>query len=187
MSVADERRLKLWPHLRNVARLENYIRDHANQKCEMLNLRVGLFAGQRYRLGLLPLLVPRLKTHLVPWVANGSTSLPIIAGSDIGNAFSQAAASPQQISYRSYNIVGPDVPTAREVISYLNEEYGIPKPHFNVPFSIAYLFARTMKLIDPIVPWEPLVTRSIIHLLEETSATNERAHIDLGFTAKVHW
>ncbi len=44
-----------------------------------------------------------------------------------------------------------------------------------------------MELIDPLVPWEPLVTRSIIHLLEETGATNERASSMLGYVPKVHW
>jgi hypothetical protein len=44
-----------------------------------------------------------------------------------------------------------------------------------------------MELLDPIVPWEPLVTRSIIHLLEETGATNDQANSMLGYEPKTHW
>jgi len=44
-----------------------------------------------------------------------------------------------------------------------------------------------MELLDPLVPWEPLVTRSIIHLLEETGASNARATELLGYQPKVHW
>ena len=187
MSKADECHLKLWPHMQNVARLENYMRSRADQGCTMVSLRVGLFAGRRYGIGLLPLLVPRLKTHLVPWVKGGKTSLPIIAGDDIGEAFALAAIAPDLNGYQGFNVVGPTIPTAREVITFLNQEYKLPKPHFGVPFFIAYIFARTMELIDPVVPWEPLVTRSIIHLLEETGATNERASTMLGYEPKVHW
>jgi len=187
ISQADERRLKLWPHMRNVARLENYVRDKADRGCTMVTLRVGLFAGRRYGVGLLPLLAPRLKTHLVPWVKGGKTGMPITAGEDIGEAFSLAATAPNISGYQGFNVVGPTVPTAREVITFLNKEYKLPKPHFGVPFFIAYTFARTMELLDPIVPWEPLVTRSIIHLLEETGATNDQASSMLGYEPKIHW
>ena len=187
MSHADERRLALWPHMRNEARLENYMRKHSNHNCTMVTLRVGLFAGRRYGLGLLPLLTPRLKTHLVPWVKGGKTGMPITGGDDIGRAFVLASIAPNLNGYQGFNIVGPTIPSAREVITFLHDEYKLPKPHFGVPFPIAYIFARTMELIDPLVPWEPLVTRSIIHLLEETGATNERANSMLGYVPKVHW
>ncbi|HHH42674.1 MAG TPA: NAD(P)-dependent oxidoreductase [Gammaproteobacteria bacterium] len=187
MSQADERRLALWPHMRNVARIEGYMRDHATQGCTMISLRTGLFAGRRYGIGLLSLLVPRLKTHLVPWVKGGSTGMPIIAGQDIGAAFACAATANDLQAYQGFNILGPSVPTAREVIGFLSETWGLPRPHFSVPFALAYPFARAMELLDPLVPWEPLVTRSIIHLLEETGATNARATELLGYQPRVHW
>lgn len=155
MSQAEEHRLKFWPHMRNEAKLENYMRDHADRDCAMVSLRVGLFAGRRYGLGLLPLLAPRLKTHLVPWVNGGKTGMPITAGDDIGQAFALAATATGLNGYQGFNIVGPSVPTTREVISFLSHEFQLPKPHFGVPFLLAYPFARTMELIDPIVPWEP--------------------------------
>ncbi|VAW79005.1 hypothetical protein MNBD_GAMMA15-1533 [hydrothermal vent metagenome] len=187
MSVADERRLKLWPHMRNVARIERYMRERAEQDCTMISLRTGLFAGKRYGIGLLSLLTPRLKTHLVPWVKGGKTGMPIIAGEDIGTAFALASTATGLKGYRGINIIGTSVPTAREVITFLNEAYQLPKPHFGVPFAIAYIFARSMELLDPVVPWEPLVTRSIIHLLEETNVNNTRASELLGYHPKVHW
>ncbi len=187
MGRADENRLTLWPHMRNVARLENIMRDRANRGCTMISLRTGLFAGRRYGIGLLSLLVPRLKTHLVPWVRGGNTGMPVIAGEDIGEAFALTATAEGLEGYQGFNIVGPTVPTAREVIGFLNEAYQLPKPHFSVPFTIAYPFAHSMELLDPIVPWEPLVTRSIIHLLEETGANNTHATEQLGYQPKIHW
>lgn len=178
---------QFWPHLCNVIAIENALRNHANTAFQAVNLRLGIFSGQRYALGLLPILVPRLKTHLVPWVAGGRTSLPLIDGRDIGQAFALAATADNLGSYEGFNIVGPDVPRVREVIAFLHDEYGLPLPHFSVPFPGAYAFAWLMEQIDPVVPWEPLVTRSIIHLMEETSVNNDKAASMLGYQPVHNW
>ena len=73
-----------WPHLCSVVAIEDALRAAATSTFKVVNLRLGIFAGKRYALGLLPILVPRLKTHLVPWVGGGRTSLPITDGRDIG-------------------------------------------------------------------------------------------------------
>lgn len=177
----------LWPHLCNVVTIENVLRDAASRTFQVVNLRLGIFAGQRYALGLLPILMPRLKTHLVPWVAGGKTGLPVIDGRDIGQAFARAALAEGLEDYEGFNIVGPVVPTVRQVITFLHEEYGLPLPHFSVPFALAYPFAWLMEKLDPVVPWEPLVTRSIIHLMEETGADNDNAAQRLGYHPVHSW
>lgn len=177
----------LWPHLCNVVRVEDALREAASPDFQVVNLRLGIFAGRRYALGILPILAPRLKTHLVPWVAGGHTSLPIIDGRDIGQAFACAVTAERLADYEGFNIVGAEIPTMREIIHFLHDEYGLPKPHFSVPFSIAYPFAWLMEKLDPIVPWEPLITRSIIHLLEETSTDNAKAEHLLGYRPSHPW
>lgn len=177
----------LWPHLCNVIRIEDALREAAGPDFQVVNLRLGIFAGRRYALGVLPILAPRLKTHLVPWVAGGRTGLPVIDGRDIGQAFARAATAEGLADYEGFNIVGPEIPTVSEVISFLHDEYGLPKPHFGVPFSIAYPFAWLMEKLDPIVPWEPLVTRSVIHLLEDTGADNAKAQRLLGYRPAHPW
>jgi len=176
-----------WPHLCNVIRIEDVLRDAASPSFQVINLRLGIFAGRRYALGVLPILAPRLKTHLVPWVAGGRTGLPIIDGRDIGQAFACAVETEGLADFEGLNIVGAETPTVREVIHFLHDEYGLPKPHFSVPFAIAYPCAWLMEKLDPIVPWEPLVTRSIIHLLEETNATNTKAQRLLGYRPTHPW
>ncbi len=177
-----------WPHLTNVVRIEQYLQRMAGlHGMDVTNLRLGLFVGQRYALGLLPILLPRLKTHLVPWVAGGKTSLPLVDGRDIGQAIMKAAMSDQQKGYQSYNIVGPTVPTVREVIQFLHDEFGYPLPHFSVPFGLAYPFAWLMEMLDVIMPFEPLVTRSIIHILEETHVNNCKASQVLGYEPRFYW
>ncbi len=175
-----------WPHLCNVIAIEDYLREKANPEFTVINLRLGLFAGKRYALGLLPILLPRLQTHLVPWVAGGRTGMPIVDGRDIGQAVRRAVYADRLSGYQSFNIVGPSTPSVREVIDLLHE-HGYPKPHFSVPFPIAFGFAWLMEAIDPIVPWEPLVTRSIIHLLREVDADNQRAKELLGYVPEHDW
>lgn len=176
-----------WPHLCSIIKIENYMRSKANSVTSMINMRLGIFAGEHYGLGILPILLPRLKTHLVPWVAGGKTSLPIIDGQDIGEAMKCAAIAEELNGYQSFNIVGNEVPTVREVIEFIHNEFAYPKPHFSVPFFIAYPFARLMEILDPIVPWEPLVSRSIVHLLEEVAVDNSRAINILGYQPRYTW
>ncbi len=178
---------RFWPHLNNIIKMEQAMMDNAHRGMSMVNLRLGLFAGERYALGLLPILLPRLKTRLVPWIAGGKTGLPIIDGRDIGQAVVRAALAPGLMPYTALNIVGPEVPSAREVITFIAEQYHYPRPCYSVPFALAYPFAWLMELIDPVVPWQPLVTRSIIHLLEETSASNDQAEALIGYVPEIHW
>lgn len=178
---------RFWPHLCSVIDIENALRDQACADFQVVNLRLGIFAGQRYALGVLPILVPRLKTHLVPWVAGGKTSLPIIDGRDVGQAFALAATASGLAAWESFNIVGPEVPSVRQVITFLHDEFKLPKPHFGVPFFMAYPFAWLMEKIDPLLPWEPLITRSIIHLIEEVNANNHKAQQMLGYLPRHGW
>ena len=178
---------KFWPHLCNVIKVEDELRNHASKDKTMVNMRIGLFAGEHYALGLLPILVPRMKTHLVPWVAGGKTGMPIIDGRDIAQAMTLAALNDELSGYESFNIVGPSIPKTREVIEYIAEEYSLPKPHFSVPFFIAYPFAWLMEKLVKIVPWEPLIVRSIIHLLEDTHADNNKASEILGYQPEINW
>lgn len=180
---------KFWPHLCTVIKIENYMRESANQNnaTSMINLRLGIFSGEHYGLGILPVLLPRLKTHLVPWVAGGKTSLPMIDGEDIGEAMKCAAMTENITGYQSFNVVGAEVPTVRQVIEYIHDKFSYPKPHFSVPFFIAYPFAWLMETLDPIVPWEPLVTRSIVHLLEEVAVDNTKATNMLGYKPRQDW
>lgn len=176
-----------WPHLCNVVALEDALRGHADAGFQVVNLRLGLFVGRRYGIGLLPLLLPRLKTHLVPWVAAGSTGMPLIDGRDIGQAFVLAAKARDLSDFEGFTIVGPEIPRVREVIDFLHHETGCPRPHFSVPFSLAYAFAALMEMINPFVSWSPLVTRSIVHLLEETGASNAKATEMLGYRPQYSW
>lgn len=179
--------LPYWPHLNNVIRLEDALRDGASSTFQVVNLRLGIFTGRRYGIGILPILLPRLKTHFVPWVEGGRTSLPLVDGSDIGQAFARAVAAEGLAEYEAFNIVGPETPSVREVIDYIHDAHGYPRPHFSVPFSVAFRFAWLMERLDPIVPWEPLVTRSIIHILEETGVDNHRAEQKLGYRPAIPW
>ena len=177
-----------WPHLNNVIRIEDHLRRVSNEYFQVINLRCGLFIGKHYALGLLPILLPRLKTHLVPLVKGGNTQMPLIDGEDIARAFVQAALSKKMPNdFEGFNIIGKEVPLFKEVLLYLNEKHKYPYPHFSVPFFMAYPFAGLMELLDPVLPNDPLIVRSIVHLLEDTNTNNKKAKELLGFTPRSEW
>lgn len=176
-----------WPHLCNVIAIEDELRKAVSSDLSAIVLRLGIFTGERYGVGIIPILLPRLKTHLVPWVAGGKTNIPLIDGADIGNAFLQSTKVDNLKEYEAFNIVGTEQPTVREMIIFVNETFNYPKPHFSVPFGIAYPFAWLMEKINPVVPWEPLVTRSIIHLLEPTKVNNDKAFKKINYKPHIHW
>jgi nucleoside-diphosphate-sugar epimerase len=176
-----------WPHLNNIIKIENAMHDNAHRGMAMVNLRFGLFAGQRYGLGLLPILLPRLKTHLLPWIRAGKTALPIIDGKDVGQAVVRAALAPLSTPYTTLNIVGPEVPTAREVINYIAAQYHYPRPLFSLPMSLAHSYAWLIEKMYRLLPWEPPITRSIVHIFEGTDANNIEAQELIGYAPEIHW
>lgn len=177
---------KIWAHYDSIMKIERHLESVSN-KMEVIVLRVGYFTGKNYALGLLPILLPRLKTHLVPWIEQGKTTLPLIDGADIGLAFKLASSIDLEERLNIIDIVGKEIPTVREVFNYLHEKYAYPLPHFSVPFGFAYLFARFMRALHKLLPFDPLIVPALVLLLEETHANNEEAKVVLGYEPQVGW
>lgn len=184
----SNRELKdIWAHYDSVLKIEKYLDSKKNQGMEIVILRVGYFTGKNYSLGLLPILLPRLKTHLVPWIEKGSTTLPLINGKDIGLAFKLSITTKLKENFNIIDIVGKEIPTVREVFNYLNKKYKYPLPHFSVSFKFAYGFARFMQFIHRVLPNDPLIVPAIVLLLEETNANNKIAKQILNYKPTIHW
>lgn len=178
---------KIWPHYHNVIRVEQLLQNKNEAEMEAIILRAGLFTGKNYSLGLLPILLPRLKTHMVPWVNKGKSSLPLINGADVGNAFRLASLAEFDAPLHIIDVVGIEVPTVREVFVYLHEKYKYPLPHFGVSHRFAYAFARFVQWLHKIIPGDPLIVPAIVLLLEETNPDQTKARELLGYQPQVHW
>ncbi|GMQ86965.1 MAG: NAD(P)-dependent oxidoreductase [Gammaproteobacteria bacterium] len=177
----------VWPHMDIVVDIENYMRKQADRGTTMVSLRCGHFAGARYNLGLLSLMLPRLKTHLVPWVAGGKARVPLVDGRDLGTAYALAATVDGLVEFESFNICGPSFPPMREVIDFLHAEIGVPRPHFGVPLIGAYVFGWLMEKLNPVLPGDPFLTRSIVFLGEDWYAPSDLAQERLGYEPKFDW
>jgi len=179
---------KIWAHYYSILEIEKYLESQQGKGMEIIILRVGFFTGKNYSLGLLPILLPRLKTHLVPWIKKGKTTLPLIDGKDIGLAFKLTIKKEKFIdNFTIIDIVGKEIPTVREVFNYLHQKYHYPLPHFSVSFQFAYAFARFMRYIYKFLPSDPLIVPAIVLLLEETHSTNKKAEELLNYKPNVHW
>ena len=187
---ASARKTGFWPHLDYLIDVESFMQTHANASMQMISMRLGHFVGAGNKLGIVPVLIPRLKTHLVPWLAGGKSRMPLVSGIDMGRAFTLAvnADSNKLDNYESFNIVGNCMPSTREVLLYLCEKTGAPKPRYSVPFFMGHAFAWIMEKLFPLLPGKaPFLTQSIVHLARDWSCTGDRAKNKLGFIAQQAW
>lgn len=185
---SETQKTKFWPHLDYLIDVDDYMKKNAHRGMQMVTMRLGHFVGADNKLGLVPVLVPRLKTFLVPWLATGKRRLPLVADSDLGNAFVKACSATKLLDYESFNICGTIFPTTREVINYISQKTNLATPWFSVPYPIGYLFAFIMEKLFPVMPGKsPFLTRSVVHLAEEWVCNTEYAHNKLGYQAQKDW
>ena len=177
-----------WPHLDCLIDLDRYMHTHSNRGMQMITMRLGHFIGAGNRLGIVPALVPRLRTYLVPWLGGGRKRLPLVADSDMAQAFVQAVKAEALNDYESFNICGTQFPTLREVVEFIAAETGFPQPLYSVPYPAGYAFGWLMETLKPLMPGSsPFLTRSIVHLCEDWYCPSDYARRKLGYTPKKDW
>lgn len=177
-----------WPHLDYLIDLDRYLQERSRRGTQMVTLRLGHFVGAGNRLGLVPALAPRLRTYLVPWLDGGRGRLPLVADTDLADAFVRAATADGLDDYESFNICGSAFPTLREVVEFIAAETGFPKPLYSVPYPAGYAFGWLMETLKPLLPGSsPFLTRSIVHLCESWVCSNDYARRKLGYAPKKDW
>jgi nucleoside-diphosphate-sugar epimerase len=175
-----------WPHLDLLQDLERHMRARAT-RARMISLRLGHFVGPGNKIGLLPALVPRLRTRLVPWLAGGRARWPVITGEDLGQAFARALHADTE-AFDAFAICGPEFPTAREFITFLAGELGVSAPRYSVPYGAAHALASFLERVDRCTPGPaPFLTRSTVHLAGDWYCPDERAAAVLGYRPTGDW
>ena len=186
--ASPRQRTGFWPHLDYLMDLDEYMYDNRLRGTQMVTLRLGHFVGAGNRLGMLPAIVPRLKTCLVPWLGGGRKRLPLVADRDLGRAFALAAVAENLDAYESFNICGSDFPTLREVVSHVARQAGVPAPFYSVPYPAGYAFGWLMETLKPLLPGSsPFLTRSIVRLCEDWVCPNACAQQKLGYVPGKAW
>jgi len=177
-----------WPHLDYLMDIDDFMRDQSHRGTQMVTMRLGHFVGAGNRLGMLPAIVPRLKTFLVPWLGGGKKHLPLVADADLGRAFALAAVADDLDDYESFNICGPEFPTLREVVTHIAQQAGVPKPLYSVPYPAGYAFGWLMETLEPVLPGSsPFLTRSIVRLCEDWVCPGDYATKKLGYVPQKNW
>jgi len=177
-----------WPHLDRLIDIEKYMKSNSHQGMQMVVMRLGHFIGAGNKIGLVPALVPRLKTYLVPWLSGGKSRLPLVTDKDLANAYVAACLADNLLDYESFNICGENFPSTREVINYISNKTGMPKPLYSVPYPAGYAFAWLMEKLFPLIPGKaPFLTRSIVHLAEDWWCDGDYAKQKLGYQPQKGW
>lgn len=176
----------VWPHLANVIAIEEHLASLAENGLQGVAVRCGYFAGPGMQLGILPVLLPRLRARLVPYIERGRAPMRLVDGRDVGRAFALLSRARRLQGMQSFEVTADDCPTFAEFLYLLNAEFGYPLPWFSVSYDAAYRFARVAEAVSYLTPFEPLLTRSIVFLSEP--ATVEDAPLrELGFRPAHRW
>ncbi|HFD86925.1 MAG TPA: NAD(P)-dependent oxidoreductase [Gammaproteobacteria bacterium] len=185
---SETRHTGFWPHLDCLVDIDRHMQANCTRGMQMTLMRLGHFIGPGNRLGLVPALVPRLKTYLVPWLGGGKKRLPLVAGRDLGKAFELAVVAENLDPYESFNITGSEFPSLREVVGYIAEKAGTPKPLYSVPYPAGYAFGYLMETINRLLPGSsPFLTRSIVHLCEDWECPSSYANQKIGYLPEKNW
>ncbi|WP_282778958.1 MULTISPECIES: NAD(P)-dependent oxidoreductase [unclassified Nocardia] len=185
---APARYTGFWPHADRLIDLDRHLRESSGAGTEMVTLRLGHFVGAGNALGLVSALAPRLRTRLVPWLNGGRARLALVGDHDLGEGVARAALAPGLDSYESFNICGPEFPTARTVIEFIADEIGAPAPWFSVPYRAGYAFGGLMEALHPVLPGaDPFLTRSLVHVAEDWWCPSDYATAKLGYLPTQDW
>jgi nucleoside-diphosphate-sugar epimerase len=177
-----------WPHLDRLIDVDTFMRRNASRGTQMVTMRLGHFVGAGNRLGLVPALIPRLRTRLVPWLNGGRSRLSLVGDTDLGESFVLAATCSNLDDYESFNICGPDFPSTREVLEFVATETGLSTPFYDVPYPAGYAFGWLMETLHPILPGSsPFLTRSIVYLAEDWLCSTSYATRKLGYVPRKDW
>lgn len=185
---ATTRPTGFWPHLDRLIDLDAHMREQSGRGTQMVTMRLGHFVGAGNQIGVVAALAPRLRTRLVPWVARGRARLPLVGDRDLGQAFALAATAEGLDHYESFNICGPKFPTTREVIEFMCDETGFPRPWFSVPYGAGYAFGWAMEKLHPLLPGtSPFLTRSLVHVSEDWYCPVGYATGKIGYVPVKDW
>lgn len=176
----------VWPHLANVIAIEEHMAALAASGMQSVAVRCGYFVGPGTRLGILPVLLPRLRARLVPFIEGGQAPMRLIDGRDVGRAFALLARAPDLQGMQTFDVIAEDCPTFADYLRLLHAEYGYPLPWFSVSYEAAFRFAWFAEAFSRVTRTEPLLTRSIVFLSEPAPVNGEPLRT-LGFRPTHRW
>ncbi|GHC46404.1 NAD-dependent epimerase/dehydratase family protein [Neogemmobacter tilapiae] len=181
---APSRKTGFWPHVDALIDVDRRMQEMASPSFRTFNMRLGHFVGQGNSLGLVPAIIPRLKTRLVPWLGMARARMPLVTAEDMGQAFALAATVEGLQPYESFNIHSGALPTIRQVISHIAREARVPAPLLHAPYWSGYVFGRLMEALPTPTPF---LTRSIVHVSEDWNCPIDHARDALGYAPKGDW
>lgn len=175
-----------WPMVNCLIAVEDYLRNYRDSRCQFINLRLGLYAGRRLHLGLLPLLLARSGHGFLPAISGEHGHLPLVDGRDIGQAFVRAALAPIDANYSCVHVTGADTPSQAEVMSFIRQQLGhaplgVSLPHF-VASPLLWFQGRFRRFQG-----QPMLTRAMIDMLNSPAVDTQNSRQLIGYDPEISW
>ncbi len=176
-----------WPMINCLIAVEDYLRNlHSSNRCQFINLRLGLYAGRRLHLGLLPLLLARSGHGHMPYITGQLGHLPLVDGRDIGQAFVRAALAPIDAAYSCFNISGPDTPTQAQVMEFIHGQLGHAPLRPGLPRVLASpVLWLQGKLFQQ--NGQPMITRPMMDMLLSPGIDTAQSRGAIGYDPETSW
>ncbi len=175
-----------WPMINCHIAVEEYMRNLDQARCQFINLRLGLYSGKRLNMGLLPLLLARNNITFLPAISGPTGYLPIVDGRDIGQAFARAALGPFESHYSSLNISGPQTPSHKQVMTFIEEQIKsrplTPALPSFLASPILWLQGKTHKAHH-----QPLLTSAMLNMLKSPDINHHQATQQIGYDPEISW
>ncbi len=176
-----------WPMMNCLIAVEDYLRNYTESRCQFVNLRLGLYSGNRLNLGLLPWLLSQSGQTALPSILGRLGHMPLVDGRDIGQAFARAALAPLDATFSSFNITGPTTPAQAEVIRFLADQPDTMAPlNRAVPPALASLYAWLHRRPGKSGS-HARCTAALLDMLKSPLIDNTRAARLMGYDPEVSW
>lgn len=159
-------------------------RLHERGAIRLTTLRPSVVYGERDRAAT-PIMVRYARLPVVPLLGGGRSRLAVVYAGNVAAAVLAALDRPAAIG-RAYNVALDQPVTARELVTWIGEALGRPRPTLSVPAILPRALAGLLALLGPILPsGRAGLRRAIRSLLAENPYDSSRARLELGWSGHI--
>ncbi|MEM4554335.1 MAG: NAD(P)-dependent oxidoreductase [Candidatus Anstonellaceae archaeon] len=149
------------------------------QKLPIVFLRIGMIYGPGFEEGYFKVL-ELLSKGKMPLVGSANNRIPLVHISDVVSAFLCAIKS-KTPRCATYNIVGKEQLTQKELLCMASSKLGAPQPQIHIPVFLLSLLVRVWGLVGR----PPFDVENIHQLSSDRAFSTAKAKQELGWQPKV--
>ena len=155
---------------------------HDGGDIRLTTLRPSVVYGERDRAAV-PIMVRYATLPVVPLLGGGRVRLPLVYAGNVARGVVAALDRPSAVG-RAYNLALDEPVHARDLVRWIGEELGRPRPAVRIPAALPRALARGFELVGAILPFARRsgLRRALRSLVLENPYDSSRARLELGWS-----